>query len=345
MKLYDLINALSASDTPHEYTEDFKLIDAQTSLNDKAILLSTIEREIDKKNYKIVDCEPSENISPTQKEIKSYLSYIVDRHPRLLSEVLNQLTLLLEKQNIAKEASHFKEHILNQYKDRVTEKFKYDKIDIDLVGYGYESALSAGFKYLKNGLRLKILGEVEGNLTDIKGWKFHISLDDSDEKRENISKAWNLIIDLIYKYQIAVTKVVTNEVNQADYKKIIGKQITIYANQSIDPNFWTYFFKEIHDKFVTNNIKPGFTAEGNRQIAGSEFISYRFDTTFNNGRKGTDRREGGNYKPDGLVDPFENIMINVLGQNKNKGKASEQLPSERKIKPEVPSLNLSVLRK
>ncbi len=313
MKLFDLIKALGVLIDP---SGSFKQLDADISIHDEVILLETIERGISSKNVRIVNCRPNVDINPSAEETISYLNDLVEMHQSLLSEIMLQLIKLQANEQLANEASYVKTSLLARYAKQFIEKFSYH-ITPDAVGYGYQSAYTAGFKFLKHGLRQKILGLDAAQNIDVRGWKFHISLDDTDDNKTNIANAWNLILDLIYKYQILIAKVSTKEVRLdiiAPNHRTIGKQITIYGNQSDNPAYWQSFFQEVHHKFVNNAIKPGYLAEGDKQVNGSEFVSYRFDTTYENNKKGVDRREEDDYKPENLEDPFQTLRCDVAEQ-------------------------------
>lgn len=74
MKLFDLIKAL---DIREEVPESLVGIAAAISLSDKAILIQAAQREIQKKEVRIINCHATQDITPTESEIKSFLNYLI----------------------------------------------------------------------------------------------------------------------------------------------------------------------------------------------------------------------------------------------------------------------------
>lgn len=116
------------------------------------------------------------------------------------------------------------------------------------------------------------------------GYKFHIGVDDSEGKEDNLARAWNLMKDIMIKYSIMRCKVVVPEghFSTNDDERQYGKQITIYATEDPrrgDVRFWQDVLQEIESTFIANNIEPDPSTDRNNDLAvrGSQYIRYRND--------------------------------------------------------------------
>jgi hypothetical protein len=169
------------------------------------------------------------------------------------------------------------------------------------------------------------------------GWKLHVSIDDEDT--ENLSKAWDIIADILLKYNIYAAKIVRPEekFSCTEERSIErGNQITIYSYASPHVK-WETVIKEITENLTKYKIKPGPKSQVNRQISGSNYVTYRNDANKDNESQVNRQISGSNYvtyrndankdndgydtsEPTGFNphkhtnDPFENIKINVKDQ-------------------------------
>jgi len=112
----------------------------------------------------------------------------------------------------------------------------------------------------------------------MKGYKIHVAIDDSDPN--NIATGWNALLNVLLKYQIIATKVITTNTKQklVDNREQRGKQITIYAcfNYSTGVN-WSEFCQTIEQVLVDAKITPAPFSNSDTPIKGSKYLSYRSD--------------------------------------------------------------------
>ena len=127
-----------------------------------------------------------------------------------------------------------------------------------------------------------------------RGWKIHISIDDNfqtDPKKINLKRAWDLIADIMIEHKIQQCKVVTPEGNFSNGHvgndhdnpdKQYGKQITLYC--FLDPreyeiDFWASVLQQIESTLFTHGIKPDPTPTQHQEavIEGSRYFTYRND--------------------------------------------------------------------
>jgi hypothetical protein len=104
------------------------------------------------------------------------------------------------------------------------------------------------------------------------GWKVHISLQQTES---NIENAWNVIIDLLIEAEISQAKVLHSDAIRLGANQV-GKQITIYLDDTHD---WSHILHSIEDRLESANVQPGPNgkAEGDKEVAGSQYFSYRND--------------------------------------------------------------------
>lgn len=103
-----------------------------------------------------------------------------------------------------------------------------------------------------------------------QGWKFHISIDDaindnSDDVKNgysnNLARGWNIVKDVLVKYEIYHAKAVKPGCNfSTDLDKAQhGKQITTYQNldaRADNPIFWGMVLAEIESALIAAKVKP-----------------------------------------------------------------------------------------
>lgn len=116
------------------------------------------------------------------------------------------------------------------------------------------------------------------------GYKFHVGVDDREGSKENLVRAWNLIKDIMIKYNIMRCKVVEpkGHFSTNDIEKQYGKQITIYATEDPrrgDLEFWQTVLQEIESALLSHDIDPDPSADRNSDLVvrGSQYIRYRND--------------------------------------------------------------------
>lgn len=132
------------------------------------------------------------------------------------------------------------------------------------------------------------------------GWKVHISL---SGENQNIRLAWNLIKDILIKYEIDTAKVLRINCYYPEFQ--LGKEITIY-DQPTKFN-WQKMLNEITELLNRNNIKPGFLPINDKPINSSHFLSLRCDVDENN--KKVSSLQAKSYKPPQFSHDLENITI------------------------------------
>ena len=151
------------------------------------------------------------------------------------------------------------------------------------------------------------------------GWKFHIAVDDTNP--ENLSKAWNIVKDILIEYRIAQAKVIKPGVSFAKDTTQYGKQITIYYYFNPAPQRdWDKILNEIDNQLFKADIRPVHPdmkkrfSPTDRPITNSRYISYRNDLS-KDSESVLDSKtvmgfpEAIRYNPFGRLDPFASISI------------------------------------
>jgi hypothetical protein len=118
------------------------------------------------------------------------------------------------------------------------------------------------------------------------GWKFHLSINDLISG--NVEKAWNVLWPVLCKYEIVATKVVPYNTFHGHQLKQVGKQITIYAFNTVFSNnpetnneHWVAFLEEIDRVLTDANVVPGPAARLDHVLDQSRYISYCNDAREN----------------------------------------------------------------
>lgn len=106
------------------------------------------------------------------------------------------------------------------------------------------------------------------------GWKFHLSVDAAD-----IPRAYDALLPILSKHGVQSFKVTTpygSERFSDPTNSQAGKNFTLYGARK-DPNFrWDAVIKDIEQRFVELNIKPGTNViSGDRMVPGSRYAGYR----------------------------------------------------------------------
>lgn len=112
-----------------------------------------------------------------------------------------------------------------------------------------------------------------------KGYKFHISLDDSKHD-SNLENGWNIINNILMKHQVYLYKIIKDGSREKMYKdpQQCGKEVTIYAfKEDRKSEQWQEIFQEITDELAKNNIRPGPIPLTDKTIQGCNYVSYRTD--------------------------------------------------------------------
>jgi hypothetical protein len=153
----------------------------------------------------------------------------------------------------------------------------------------------------------------------LDGWKFHISVDESDQ--QNIAKAWDIVAEIALKYKLNETKFLKSDKKLSPRQS--GKEITIYIDKDDHPDLnWNDIITELNQKFVEQNIKPGVRPFGDKPIHGSSFINYRFDDP----QKYVNSIETGfQYLPiqKNIDDPFQGVIVQKHDQLNPKSRAED----------------------
>lgn len=163
------------------------------------------------------------------------------------------------------------------------------------------------------------------------GWKFQISLDDSNS--QNVEDAWNkAILPCLLKYGVNRSKIYSGQqmLSEIENGAQDGKQVTIYTslNPEYSPEDWQSLLQEINELLVKNNIQPGPRAQGKTKendlfelnaVKGSNFMTYQYDA-------GEGKTVYSDFKskelPPGVKDIYTDISVDVAGQ---------PLPKERSL--------------
>lgn len=147
------------------------------------------------------------------------------------------------------------------------------------------------------------------------GWKLHVAID--DRNLENLSRAWNLIVDILIEQRICESKIIKREVSFWNNASQCGKQITIY--QFYNPNRdWNSIINQIESRLCTGDeygeIPRGQFSPTDRLIPESRYISYRNDLSQNGEYAMATSEtmqfpEAIRYNPFNRPDPFASIVI------------------------------------
>jgi len=174
--------------------------------------------------------------------------------------------------------------------------FAYEVISTKIVN---DKETQYSTQFADGGIFVALGGPLTGE--NPYGWKIHISLLEDDE---NISKAWNCIVDILIKYGIQESKVLRKGVNLPEFQK--GKEITIYFQEgNID---WLGMFMEIEEKLLEEKVKPGYKALIDKIVGGSQFLSCRCERDSKGVR--LTGLEASTYNPSGKPHLFELLEIN-----------------------------------
>lgn len=121
------------------------------------------------------------------------------------------------------------------------------------------------------------------HLNKKRGWKIHISVDDSPGKKENLMSAWDIVKDILIENKIETAKVVIPTANfSISSAHQYGKQITLFCHSdphSYDAEFWKNILQKIETAFCLHGIRPDPTATYHHEstITGSKYFTYRND--------------------------------------------------------------------
>lgn len=138
------------------------------------------------------------------------------------------------------------------------------------------------------------------------GWKAHIRVDEHDT--DNLRKTWDILQEVVFKYQIWRTKIVKNDAEFFTKPLDKGSQVTIYCFFQLNLD-WKTIFTELTDKLIKAQVIPSAEMSyADKPIAGSDYITYRNDDLA--------------YNPAVSSDPFANITIQL--DNKEVGAILEQ---------------------
>ncbi len=165
------------------------------------------------------------------------------------------------------------------------------------------------------------------------GWKFHIGIDDrpdTDGKKNNLEKGWNIVSDILIAHGVKEFKIVRADQDFYQVKEMDGeiidqrgKQLTIYSY--LDPRdqdtfFWKKVLQDIETALRLNNITPNMPDNTHEfSVAGSEYIRYRNDARYHGGEEGDDEyyelveNRTTNPNPSNLLNPYENIRLHPPG--------------------------------
>ncbi len=157
------------------------------------------------------------------------------------------------------------------------------------------------------------------------GWKLHIAVDDTNP--ENLSRAWDIVKDILIEYRMAVSKVIKPDISLAKDTTQKGKQITIYYYFNPAPQRdWDRILNEIDNQLFQADIKPVHPdmkkrfSPTDRPIINSRYISYRNDLT-EDSKSVLDSKvvkelpKEKRYNPLGRTDPFTGISIRLQAES------------------------------
>lgn len=167
------------------------------------------------------------------------------------------------------------------------------------------------------------------------GWKFQISLDDSNP--QNVEDAWNkAILPCLLKYGVSRSKIYSGQEKLSELENGAqdGKQVTVYTslNKDYTPEDWQALLQEINELLVKHNIQPGPRAQGKTQegdffdlkaIKGSSFITYQYDA----GQTGYSDFKSQELPP-GVKDIYADIGVDVAGQPPPKARSPQKTASK-----------------
>jgi len=126
-----------------------------------------------------------------------------------------------------------------------------------------------------------------------KGYKFHISLDDS-VRDGNFEKGWDIVKDILIKNEVYYFKIIKNASREKmlNNREQRGKEVTIYAFQEHrTSDQWQLIIQEVTHALAANNVRPSPKPPDDKAIPGTHYVSYRTDS------------------PKKTPDPFEGIKI------------------------------------
>ncbi len=326
MKLVDMLVCVNISPELIDEAlkiEGFSNIEAKVpaGFSDEDIIHSIFRERVSKKPpIRIENLTPSRDTSIKKDDIKGYVNEALYYEESLLSYILRQLEFLYKKHHdhAARKLCHdIRENIIDIYADDFVKKMMNSDYE---CGFGYELSYGTQFLDIKNGARPKGGDHSGERQARMRGWKFHLSVSDEGSDYNNTLR--KILLPLLFKYQIYVTKIKRPIESKKDdlleKPEHAGKQVTIYTNQSTEVEDWQNFFNELHVKLITSGLKPGYIPESSKTLKGSQYVSYRYDTFV--GEKKGQRREGGPYMPEGITDPYEKLEITGIKQPRNKGK-------------------------
>jgi len=159
--------------------------------------------------------------------------------------------------------------------------------------YGFRDTKSGFFEIYKN--------PTPDDYDNKYGLKFHISLPEFDylidggedkEKREYYKKGWDVIKQVLIKYEVNLFKICDDTLllSKEDIGKgegvgsQRGKDVTIYAssNASYKDKEWKKIIYEITENLIDAGIPPGYKTkrEGDRAdntLEGNNYVSYRYE--------------------------------------------------------------------
>lgn len=138
------------------------------------------------------------------------------------------------------------------------------------------------------------------------GWKFHISIDNSDQN--NMAKAWEVVRDILIKHKIANAKCVRPGYQLGEDQR--GKEITLYAfneapGQGVSAGRWQAILQEITNGLAVAGVRPGEPPRGDLTIPGSTYCSYRNDENAGGGYSDVHNAQAPN--------PYKNMVISQQG--------------------------------
>lgn len=158
-------------------------------------------------------------------------------------------------------------------------------VEIDYgLNHGKFVSTADNSKFFVNLRMQGIPNDIAANIVPERtlGWKFHVSIDDTDP--ENIEKGWNLVKEILIRERVYISKVVSSVRQMVETQDLArgeqrGKQITIYTAPHRDRGLeaWSNLVSEITRVLAQNGIAPSYRPEGDEQIEGSNYVSFRYD--------------------------------------------------------------------
>lgn len=158
----------------------------------------------------------------------------------------------------------------------------------------------------------------DDNAQDLNGWKFHISLDESNE--EKLKLVFELLTPILMENGVSIAKFkkVGRALDNESHPSEHGRQITIYATPGIN---WKALLEAITIQLIELEIPPGSHSTVCKRVIGSNYISYRNDLD-SNGEYIPCRQAHGDddilaenkYNPGEVPDPFTQLVLEVDNQ-------------------------------